>query len=162
MSRIETLDIPVTGMDCAECTQHVQHAIAALPGVAAVNVFLAAEKATVRFDPSLVDLAVLRKAVEGAGYAVPAAEPPKSSPSPLADFTRPVLTVFGVVFGAVLFIVVAGEWLGLFEKITERVPWPVGLAIVLVGDASKASAKNAIASIQKNGPGAETVDTTAG
>jgi len=37
------------------------------------------------------------------------------------------------VFGAVLFIVVAGEWLGLFEEITGRVPWPVGLAIVLVG-----------------------------
>ena len=133
MPRIETLDIPVTGMDCAECTQHVQHAIAALPGVASVNVFLAAEKATVRFDPTLVDLSALRKAVEGAGYAVPVAESPGPAPSPLANFTRPVLTVFGIVFGAVLFIVVAGEWLGLFEKITERVPWPVGLAIVLVG-----------------------------
>ncbi len=133
MPRIETLDIPVAGMDCAECTQHVQHAIAALPGVASVNVFLAAEKATVRFDPGLVDLSALRKAVEGAGYSVPVAESPKPAPSPLVDFTRPVLTLFGIVFGAVLFIVVVGEWLGVFEKITERVPWPVGLAIVLVG-----------------------------
>jgi len=131
--RIETLDIPVAGMDCAECTQHVQRAIAALPGVATVNVFLAAEKATVRFDPGLVDLSVLRRAVEGAGYTVPAAEAPESASSPLADFTRPVLTVFGVVFSAVLFIVVVGEWLGLFSEITKRVPWPVGLAIVLVG-----------------------------
>ncbi len=133
MPRIETLDIPVAGMDCAECMQHVQHAIAALPGVASVNVFLAAEKATVRFDPEVVDLSALRKAVEGAGYAVPVAESPKPATALLADFTRPVLTVFGIVFGAVLFIIVAGEWLGLFEKITERVPWPVGLAIVLVG-----------------------------
>jgi Cd2+/Zn2+-exporting ATPase/Cu+-exporting ATPase len=38
-----------------------------------------------------------------------------------------------VVFGIVLFIVVAGEWLGLFERITARVPWTVGAAAVLVG-----------------------------
>jgi len=133
MPRIETLDIPVAGMDCAECTQHVQHAIAALPGVASVNVFLATQKATVRFDPEMVDLSAVCKAVEGAGYAVPVAESPEPATSPLADFTRPVLTLFGIVFGAVLFIVVVGEWLGLFEKITERVPWPIGLVIVLAG-----------------------------
>jgi Cd2+/Zn2+-exporting ATPase/Cu+-exporting ATPase len=44
-----------------------------------------------------------------------------------------VLSLFGIVVGAVLFIVVVGEWLGLLEAITERVPWPIGLAIVLVG-----------------------------
>jgi len=132
MPEMETLDIPVAGMDCAECTQHVQDAIAALPGVASVNVFLATEKATVRFDSGSVDLSAIRKAVEDAGYSVPVAESSVPATSPLADFTHPVLTVFGIVFGAVLFIVVAGEWLGLFEKITERVPWPVGLAIVLV------------------------------
>ena len=31
-----------------------------------------------------------------------------------------------------LFVVVVGEWLGLFETLTARVPWPVGLAAVLV------------------------------
>lgn len=38
-----------------------------------------------------------------------------------------------MLFGAILFIVVVGEWLGVFERLTERVPWPVGLAIVLLG-----------------------------
>jgi Cd2+/Zn2+-exporting ATPase/Cu+-exporting ATPase len=37
----------------------------------------------------------------------------------------------GIVFGAVLFIVVVGEWLGLFEALTDRVPFPIGVAIVL-------------------------------
>ncbi len=32
-----------------------------------------------------------------------------------------------------LFVVAVGEWLGLFEAVTERVPWPFGLAVVLVG-----------------------------
>ncbi len=50
----------------------------------------------------------------------------------LQDFTRPIFTFFGVVFGAILFVVVFGEWLGLFEKITAWVPWPIGLGLVLL------------------------------
>jgi Cd2+/Zn2+-exporting ATPase/Cu+-exporting ATPase len=52
---------------------------------------------------------------------------------PLGAFTRHILTLFGVVLGAVLFVVVLGEWFGLFELYTKRVPWPIGLALVLVG-----------------------------
>jgi P-type Cu+ transporter len=37
------------------------------------------------------------------------------------------LTLFGIIFGFVLFIVVAGEWLGLISTVTDRVPWPIGL-----------------------------------
>jgi len=133
MSEIETLEVPIAGMDCAECTLHVQHAVAALPGVESVNVFLASEKAVVRLDPARVDLAAIRTAVAGAGYSVPTSSIVRPNPSSPGDFTRPVLTLFGVVFGVVLFVVVAGEWLGLFEAVTERVPWPVGLLVVLIG-----------------------------
>ena len=112
---LQTLELPVSGMDCAECTEHVRRAIAALPGVEAVNVFLAAEKAIVRLDPARVGLLALRRAVEDAGYAVPAgAAAPQPAAPPLRDFTRRVVTLLAVVFGAVLFIVVVGEWLGLF------------------------------------------------
>ncbi|MDD5370804.1 MAG: cation-translocating P-type ATPase [Anaerolineaceae bacterium] len=138
MSDLQTLEIPVKGMDCAECVLHVEHALAKLPGVDSVQVYLTAEKAVLRADPSQVTLPAIRKAVEGAGYSVPEIpnqlQPPSgNAAAKLADFTRPVLTLFGIVFGAVLFMIVFGEWLGLFEKITERVPWPIGLAIVLIG-----------------------------
>ena len=84
-----------------------------------MNVLLAAEKATIQFDPALVDLPMIRKAVAGAGYKVPESVPDQAPPArTLQDFTRPVLTVFGIVFGVVLFVVVFGEWLGWFEKIT--------------------------------------------
>jgi len=129
-ARLQTVEIPVAGMDCAECTRHVQHAIAALPGVESVQVFLAAEKAVVRLDRAKVDLPAISQAVAAAGYQVPAA---KASAEHLAnDTARAVLTAFGVVFGLVLFIIVAGEWLGLFEQITARVPWYAGLGIVLL------------------------------
>src|SRR5439155_621773 len=129
------LEIPVRGMDCAECTMHVQHALTALPGVDDVHVLLSSEKAVLQIDPSQVDLATIRKAVEGAGYTVPESTPEKGAEpatKPLATFTRPILTLFGMVFGAVLLIVIVGEWLGLFEQVTEWVPWYIGCGLVLL------------------------------
>jgi len=133
MANLTVMEIPLEGMDCPECTLHVQHAISDLPGVKSVNVYLAAEKATIQLDPTLVDLPMIRKAVAGAGYKVPeTVQAPESSARSLQDFTKPILTIFGIVFGIVLFVVVFGEWLGLFEKITSWVPWPVGLGLVLL------------------------------
>ena len=126
------LEVPVNGMDCSECTRSVQRAISALPGVESVEVSLTAEKAVIHLDPSQVDLTVISKAVADAGYSVPPPQPEAVEPAPLAGLTRRVLTLFGIVFGAVLFIVVIGEWMGFFEAITERVPWVVGAGIVLL------------------------------
>ncbi|HLC02231.1 MAG TPA: cation-translocating P-type ATPase [Anaerolineales bacterium] len=132
MPQPQTLEVPIQGMDCAECTQHVQHAIARLPGVASVEVLLSSEKAVIRLDPSLVDMQAIRKAVAGSGnYSVPDTAA-LAAAAPLGGFTRRVLTLMGVVFGAVLFIVVVGEWLGMFEQLTARVPFPIGLALVIV------------------------------
>ncbi len=130
MSSLQTAEIPISGMDCAECTVHVREAIAALPGVETVQVLLASEKAVIELDPARVDLEAIQKAVESAGYSVPTSV--QKQPPALADFTRSVLSLFGIVFGVVLFVVIVGEWLGLFEALTERVPWLVGLVIVLI------------------------------
>jgi Cd2+/Zn2+-exporting ATPase/Cu+-exporting ATPase len=130
---IKTLEVSVQGMDCTECTMHVQKAIAALPGVETVEVYLSSEKAIVKLDPEMVDLAGIRQAVRQAGYSVPETAKTDENPQVAANFTRPILTLLGVVFGAVLFIAVVGEWLGLFEVITERVPWFIGLGVVLAG-----------------------------
>ena len=130
------MELPISGMDCAECTQHVQHALAAVPGVESVEVFLTSEKAVLRLDPGGVPVETLRKAVESAGYSVPGTTTEAQGQRPsLTSFTRPVLTLFGLVVGAVLLIVVAGEWLGLFEQVTNVIPWPVGVALVLLGGA---------------------------
>ena len=131
MNSSHTIEIPIQGMDCAECTLHVRQAIAALPGVEQVEVFLAAEKAVVRLDPAQVDLPLIRKAVQGAGYRVPEAGSEREKLAG-ADFTRQVLNLLGLLFGVILFVVVVGEWLGLFEALTRRVPWALGLVLVLV------------------------------
>ncbi|MCX6070020.1 MAG: cation-translocating P-type ATPase [Chloroflexi bacterium] len=115
-------------MDCAECTQHVRQAIAAVPGVSAVDVLLATEKAVVRLDPVRADRQAIARAVEGAGYKVPADRQAETR-----AFGRSVSRLFGVLVIAILALVVAGEWLGVFDWLTARLPWPVGLAAVLIG-----------------------------
>jgi Cu+-exporting ATPase len=40
------------------------------------------------------------------------------------------MQLFGLVFGAILAVVVLGEWLGLFETVTELVPWPVWVVFI--------------------------------
>ena len=132
MPKTQTLELPISGMDCADCVRHVQHAIAGVSGVASVEVYLASEKAVVRLDPALAELPAIRKAVKDAGYAVPDAAASSASPS-LGDFSRRVMTLLAIVFGVVVFVIVAGEWLGLFERLTDRVPFLIGLLIVLIG-----------------------------
>ncbi len=132
------LEVPVSGMDCAECSMQVQRALAALPGVQDARVLLTSEKAVLQVDPSQVDLATIHKAITDAGYTVPEPDAGKgTSPDSrsLATFTRPILTLFGIVFGAVLLIVIVGEWFGFFERVTDLVPWYLGDALVLLAGA---------------------------
>src|SRR5713101_8128150 len=130
------LEVPVHGMDCAECTVHVQHALAALPGVDDVRVLLSSEKAILQIDPEHIDMPAIRQAVEGAGYTVPLSSSAREGAQPasrsLSAFTRPLLTLFGLVFGAVLLVVIVGEWLGLFERVTDFIPWYLGWGLVLL------------------------------
>jgi Cu+-exporting ATPase len=63
MSRIE---LEVQGMTCASCASHVEHALAAVPGVREARVNLPLERAAVEGDPA--DIGSLVQAVERAGY----------------------------------------------------------------------------------------------
>jgi Cd2+/Zn2+-exporting ATPase/Cu+-exporting ATPase len=133
VANLQTLEVPVQGMDCAECTQHVQRAIAKLDGVKSVDVLLGAEKAIIRLDPQKVDMPAIREAVASAGeYSVPEAVPSSSTRS-IGDFNRQLMRLLAVVFGVVLSIVVVGEWLGFFELLNELVPFPIGIALVIAG-----------------------------
>lgn len=130
---MKTLEIPISGMDCAECTQHVQHAIEKLKGVDSVNVFLATEKAIVRLDPAQVDMTTIRAAVQGAGYNVPDSDSPPQTPASMDDFHRRLTIVLVSVFSIILSVVIFGEGLGLFDFLNQRIPFPLGVVLVVVG-----------------------------
>ena len=65
---LETLDLGVEGMTCASCVAHVERAIAAVPGVDAVSVNLATERAHVTFAKGDTDLGQIEAAVRQSGY----------------------------------------------------------------------------------------------
>src|SRR5437660_1748996 len=65
------VELPVQGMHCAACVGKVERALRAVPGVEDANANLATGRATVWARPESADLATMRRAVEGAGYAVP-------------------------------------------------------------------------------------------
>lgn len=123
------LELHIEGMDCAHCAQSVQAALAALPGTHEVEVSLTAQKARLTADPKVSNDA-LKRAVEGAGYRVGEAAP---EIKPTEQSGRQLLQLFGVVCGVVLFVVLIGEWLGLFDTLTARVPWPLWLAAIVAG-----------------------------
>jgi len=133
MSNVLTFEIPISGMDCAECTQHVQHAIEKIPGVKSVNVFLATEKAIVQLDPAQVDIPNIRAAVQGAGYDVPASDSPPPAPVSMGDFNRRLTVLLVSVFAIILSVVIFGEGLGLFDFLNDRVPFLLGLVLVIAG-----------------------------
>jgi Cu+-exporting ATPase len=62
--------LPIVGMTCASCSQHVEEALRKLDGVLQVNVNLATERATVEYIPGLVGMDDFRRAVSDAGYEV--------------------------------------------------------------------------------------------
>ncbi|MBN9392309.1 MAG: cadmium-translocating P-type ATPase [Chloroflexi bacterium] len=138
---LETIELPVVGMDCADCTVHVQKAIAALPGIDTVRVLLSAEKAVITLDPQKSDLNAIHQAVKEAGYTIPQTHLPAAFASTQETYQEPdnpklpnylnsILTLLGLILGVVLFVIVVGEWLGLFDTLTDKVPWPVGWLIV--------------------------------
>jgi len=133
MANLQTLEIPIKGMDCAECTQHVQHAISKLDGVKSVNVLLGTEKAIIQMDSNKVDMSAIQKAVASAGDYSVLETMPLPSALPAGNFNRQLMTLLAIVFGVVLSIVVAGEWLGVFKLLDKLVPFPIGVAIVILG-----------------------------
>jgi len=129
MTRI--IEVPVEGMDCAECAAQLREALEALPFVLSAEVLLGAEKARLQVEHPPADLKPVREVVAAAGYRVPVSGEGERARAG-AEFTRRVVRLFGLLFGAALLILVAGEWLGLFERLTRRVPWYFGLGAVLL------------------------------
>lgn len=69
---IETLNLKVSGMTCANCARTVERTLAGTPGVTKALVELQGERAYVEYDPNLVKPEVLANAVRDLGYEVAA------------------------------------------------------------------------------------------
>ena len=124
-----TIDLPITGMTCANCSAAVERTLnARVPGVVEAVVNLATEKATVRYVPGAVTRADMVAAIERAGYGVIEA----SSEEDLVDAekvarrrevevqTRKLLV--GVLFTVPLFVLSMARDFGLVGH-WAHAPW---------------------------------------
>ncbi len=125
-------EIPIIGMDCAECTRHVQRALLDVPGVDQVQVYLASEKAVLSSGQPTLDMEAVKKAVVAAGYAIAEETETPSKSLPEAGLAGRVGRLTAALFALILLVVVAGEWLGLFDILMELVPPILGIAAVLL------------------------------
>ncbi|MGH2456808.1 MAG: cation transporter, partial [Candidatus Limnocylindria bacterium] len=64
------LSLPVVGMTCASCVSRVERHLNRADGVAEAVVNLASERATVRYDPAVIDRNGIAAAIRAAGYEV--------------------------------------------------------------------------------------------
>ncbi len=71
---VETVNLPVRGMTCASCANHVEQALRSADGVIDAAVNLATERATISFLADVATVADLQKAVKATGYELLAAE----------------------------------------------------------------------------------------
>jgi Cu+-exporting ATPase len=65
------VDLPIEGMTCAACVTRISKGLSKLEGVERADVNLAAARATIVFDPAVVDTDAFIGRIESLGYSVP-------------------------------------------------------------------------------------------
>ena len=67
---LQQIDLPITGMTCANCARTVERTLGKTEGVAEANVNFATERAHVNFDPATVKINDMIERISKAGYGV--------------------------------------------------------------------------------------------
>lgn len=68
------MTLPISGMSCASCVSHVEGALKELSGISNVVVNLATNKAKLSYDPQLIKVDDMRRALEDVGYTIVVSE----------------------------------------------------------------------------------------
>ena len=71
---LRSIDLPITGMTCANCATTVERVLRKTPGVSGAAVNYANERASAQFDPTQVSASALIERVRNAGYNVATAK----------------------------------------------------------------------------------------
>ena len=109
-----SLELAIEGMTCASCAGRVERALARVPGVCAVSVNLASERAHLQLLDS-VDTGALLQAVAAAGYqAQPLdAEGPAADPAERRLRRERRVVLLALLLAAPLVLPMFAAWLGL-------------------------------------------------
>ncbi len=143
-SETHLVELVVPDLCCVECSQGVVSALRQAPGVCEFQVLGMSEKVRVTYDET-IQPEQLVQAVEQAGHAVTSwrAESQSASTEVPSSPARPqgrgvqtfaLLRLLFVGFVSLIALLeIAGESLGLLHGVEELVPWPLALAVVVIG-----------------------------
>ena len=125
----ESLTLPILGMTCASCQHHVEDALRSTAGVESARVDLMANRASVVFDPAIVQPQALVDAVRSAGYdavlpRADASSADSSSDALASGADRKTLTTIIAGTTAMLLAMPLGSEMGSVDHALMRVvPW---------------------------------------
>ncbi len=131
-----TMELPITGMTCANCANTVERALKKVEGVVEATVNFASEKATVTYVPGAVGSAELVAAVRRAGYdVVETAEGEEMEDAEAAARDAEIRHqwqrfIIGAVFSLPLLLLSMGRDLGLLGE-WAHAPWVNWLFLAL-------------------------------
>jgi len=118
------ISLDIGGMHCASCAINIERALNKAEGVRKAVVNFATEKATVEYDPDIIDVQGLRAVVESAGYTV---RPDRSGESEEAREAARARRRMWVAWGFTLPIML---WMAL--EMFAGIVWP-GMRIFDIG-----------------------------
>ncbi len=116
---VAEIDLPITGMTCANCVATVERTLNRLDGVVEATVNFASEKASVRYIPGTIDRGEMAAAVRKAGYdVVEAAEGEEVEDAEAAARAAEIRhqqtrLIVGIIFSLPLFLISMSRDFGL-------------------------------------------------
>jgi Cd2+/Zn2+-exporting ATPase/Cu+-exporting ATPase len=120
-----TLELSVTGMDCATCAGKIEKSLRNLPGISQAAVNFGAEKVLVAFDPDRVNEPRIRSTITSLGYGIRELERRPKPRSHAREFVRMGITFALILLSYFLFPIRYFQYLG--------VDWVALLALLLAG-----------------------------
>ncbi len=69
---MKKINIPISGMTCANCAMNIERSVKKLPGIMEANINFASEEANIQFDPNKTDIPQIVEKIEKAGFSVKA------------------------------------------------------------------------------------------
>ena len=125
------LELLVEQLDCADEAVRIEGALGRLAAVRQVRASVGAHKVFVSYDPTRIEPAAIRVAVERLGMTVREDRVPvRARRPPLPDL---VGGLFVTAVALIALVGILGERLGLLEAVSRRLPTWLTLSAVLVG-----------------------------
>ncbi len=122
--------IPVIGMACANCSANVERALNAMEGVNAATVNLAARSANVDYDPSVISLEDMKKAISDIGYDMVIEDDRDAEQIGRAEYTRLLYRTIMAWTLSVMTMSISMQWISVPDVMTRNI---ISGVIALVG-----------------------------